>query len=153
MKRGQRTGRLSIVIARDNHRVMLAKRGERRSLPTRWIGVEPVTGLEPVTCGLRNRCSTTELHWHWRPRRAFSGRKVSEKARGASRFSPRSLRAAYHVTGQERSCHEHRVTSRLRAHGWHRPKEIRVRSRAGSPHSPIRREGQREYEPARRAQR
>lgn len=26
--------------------------------------MEPVTGLEPVTCGLRNRCSTAELHWH-----------------------------------------------------------------------------------------
>lgn len=25
--------------------------------------MEPVTGLEPVTCGLRNRCSTAELHW------------------------------------------------------------------------------------------
>ena len=25
--------------------------------------LEPVTGFEPVTCCLRNSCSTTELHW------------------------------------------------------------------------------------------
>ena len=24
--------------------------------------MEPVRGFEPLTCGLRNRCSTTELH-------------------------------------------------------------------------------------------
>lgn len=24
--------------------------------------VEPVKGVEPLTCGLRNRCSATELH-------------------------------------------------------------------------------------------
>ena len=26
-------------------------------------GMEPMTGIEPATYGLRNRCSTTELHW------------------------------------------------------------------------------------------
>lgn len=26
------------------------------------IGLEPMTGFEPVTCCLRNSCSTTELH-------------------------------------------------------------------------------------------
>ena len=25
--------------------------------------VEPTDGFEPSTCGLRNRCSTTELRW------------------------------------------------------------------------------------------
>ena len=25
--------------------------------------MEPVVGIEPTTYGLRNRCSTTELHW------------------------------------------------------------------------------------------
>ena len=25
--------------------------------------LEPVVGIEPTTDGLRNRCSTTELHW------------------------------------------------------------------------------------------
>ena len=25
--------------------------------------VEPMVGIEPTTYGLRNRCSTTELHW------------------------------------------------------------------------------------------
>ena len=25
--------------------------------------VEPMAGIEPATDGLRNRCSTTELHW------------------------------------------------------------------------------------------
>src|SRR5664280_1528645 len=27
-------------------------------------GVEPMAGIEPATDGLRNRCSTAELHWH-----------------------------------------------------------------------------------------
>ena len=26
-------------------------------------GMEPMSGIEPPTYGLRNRCSTTELHW------------------------------------------------------------------------------------------
>ena len=26
-------------------------------------GMEPMAGIEPATDGLRNRCSTTELHW------------------------------------------------------------------------------------------
>jgi hypothetical protein len=26
--------------------------------------VEPMAGIEPATDGLRNRCSTAELHWH-----------------------------------------------------------------------------------------
>ena len=29
--------------------------------------MEPVTGIEPVTCCLRNSCSTTELHWRFPP--------------------------------------------------------------------------------------
>src|SRR5580692_10133115 len=31
--------------------------------------VEPMAGIEPATDGLRNRCSTTELHW-----RAIAGK-------------------------------------------------------------------------------
>ena len=27
--------------------------------------VEPTDGFEPSTCGLRNRCSTTELRWQF----------------------------------------------------------------------------------------
>ena len=27
--------------------------------------LEPVVGIEPTTDGLQNRCSTTELHWHF----------------------------------------------------------------------------------------
>ena len=27
------------------------------------LGMEPMAGIEPATDGLRNRCSTTELHW------------------------------------------------------------------------------------------
>jgi hypothetical protein len=36
-----------------------AKRGW--SAPCRKL--EPMVGIEPTTYGLRNRCSTTELHW------------------------------------------------------------------------------------------
>ena len=31
-----------------------------------WQGMEPASGIEPPTYGLRNRCSTTELRRHWR---------------------------------------------------------------------------------------
>ena len=27
------------------------------------LKMEPMVGIEPTTYGLRNRCSTTELHW------------------------------------------------------------------------------------------
>jgi hypothetical protein len=27
------------------------------------VKMEPMAGIEPATDGLRNRCSTTELHW------------------------------------------------------------------------------------------
>ena len=36
--------------------------------------LEPMAGIEPATDGLRNRCSTTELHW-LRPCRAV-GREL-----------------------------------------------------------------------------
>ena len=29
----------------------------------RMVKMEPMVGIEPTTYGLRNRCSTTELHW------------------------------------------------------------------------------------------
>src|SRR5665213_1718894 len=32
-------------------------------LPHSRLEVEPMAGIEPATDGLRNRCSTTELHW------------------------------------------------------------------------------------------
>src|SRR5947199_96026 len=33
------------------------------SLQAQALKVEPMAGIEPATDGLRNRCSTTELHW------------------------------------------------------------------------------------------
>jgi hypothetical protein len=38
------------------------------------ITKELVVGLEPTTCGLRNRCSTTELHQH-----LFSIKNIEKK--------------------------------------------------------------------------
>ena len=35
-----------------------------KSSPHSRVGMEPMVGIEPTTYGLRNRCSTTELHWH-----------------------------------------------------------------------------------------
>ena len=42
--------------------------GEARSAK-----VEPMAGIEPATDGLRNRCSTTELHW-LKPSETYFGR-------------------------------------------------------------------------------
>src|SRR6266436_106811 len=36
----------------------------RKSLILRYQRLEPMAGIEPATDGLRNRCSTAELHWH-----------------------------------------------------------------------------------------
>ncbi|MEY2466860.1 MAG: hypothetical protein QOD03_1381 [Verrucomicrobiota bacterium] len=33
--------------------------------------MEPMVGIEPTTDGLRNRCSTTELHWQTLHEAAF----------------------------------------------------------------------------------
>jgi hypothetical protein len=35
----------------------------RNLLEILHLKVEPMAGIEPATDGLRNRCSTTELHW------------------------------------------------------------------------------------------
>ena len=44
--------------------------GSEKALGSSWrrrlLVLEPVSGFEPETCGLRNRCSTTELHWLFR---------------------------------------------------------------------------------------
>lgn len=34
-----------------------------KTLINNYQGMEPMAGIEPATDGLRNRCSTTELHW------------------------------------------------------------------------------------------
>src|SRR5438034_7300303 len=39
------------------------------------LGMEPMAGIEPATDGLRNRCSTAELHWH--PKRGPDREAVS----------------------------------------------------------------------------
>ena len=35
-----------------------------RGVRYRFLMLEPMVGLEPTTCCLRNSCSTTELHRH-----------------------------------------------------------------------------------------
>src|ERR1041385_4164404 len=40
------------------------------SLQQSLLRVEPMAGIEPATDGLRNRCSTAELHW--RPEAQYS---------------------------------------------------------------------------------
>ena len=56
----------------------------------RGKGGEPEKGIEPLTCGLRNRCSTTELLW----RCANCGRGIS----GA----PRALASAFTRLSRDR---------------------------------------------------
>ena len=38
------------------------RRSPERKPRKDWFSMEPVVGIEPTTYGLRNRCSTTELH-------------------------------------------------------------------------------------------
>ena len=38
-----------------------------KPLPHTRKGMEPMAGIEPATDGLRNRCSTAELHWLLHP--------------------------------------------------------------------------------------
>ena len=40
--------------------------GKLSETPDFIAKLEPTGGFEPPTCGLRNRCSTTELRWHSR---------------------------------------------------------------------------------------
>ena len=44
--------------------------------------MEPVVGIEPTTCCLRNSCSTTELHWH-----AWLGQSATVSRQAVCRLS------------------------------------------------------------------
>ena len=48
------------TISHIAHRVPSQKKAGRVLLP--FLLLEPVVGVEPTTCCLRNSCSTTELH-------------------------------------------------------------------------------------------
>lgn len=50
-------------IARRKGSAEGPKRGQGPILEVAGEAVEPMVGIEPTTYGLRNRCSTTELHW------------------------------------------------------------------------------------------
>ena len=52
----QDSGRLVTLLELSPARV-------RKTLIHKHQGMEPMAGIEPATDGLRNRCSTTELHW------------------------------------------------------------------------------------------
>jgi hypothetical protein len=53
--RGVRCGR--------NRRAQRPRGADQKTEKPKVIELEPMTGIEPATYGLRNRCSTTELHW------------------------------------------------------------------------------------------
>jgi hypothetical protein len=42
--------------------------------------VEPMAGIEPATDGLRNRCSTTELHWLFSKQNLIAAKNHYQKA-------------------------------------------------------------------------
>ena len=56
--------------------------------------MEPMVGIEPTTYGLRNRCSTTELHWH------PEARIVRTRLALASQFPTANFRISGGTTGE-----------------------------------------------------
>ena len=58
--------------------------------------MEPMVGIEPTTYGLRNRCSTTELHWPPNRGRKFSHLYTMARVLSAcgGKKKPRGSRAA-----------------------------------------------------------
>ena len=62
------------------------------------LEVEPMAGIEPATDGLRNRCSTAELHWH----------QNRETAREPAKF--RSFRNAQTLYQSETRCKQKQST-------------------------------------------
>jgi hypothetical protein len=99
-KCGQLKRQQDVRIAKA-HETNLEALHEPKTLARSVFGegkLEPATGFEPVTCGLRNRCSTTELRWragrvwggnyHKGPRALqLLSRTTATFARGASRFT------------------------------------------------------------------
>jgi hypothetical protein len=50
------------------------------------LRMEPMVGIEPTTDGLRNRCSTTELHWPAKLKKALS--QVTPEHQNFKRIAP-----------------------------------------------------------------
>ena len=76
-------------------RILASRNKPRRILTSarpRWdsnspFEVEPMAGIEPATDGLRNRCSTAELHWLCQSERAA----VNQTKRSGENSRPKSL--------------------------------------------------------------
>src|SRR2546421_12846602 len=66
--------------------------------------MEPMVGIEPTTYGLRNRCSTTELHWHRDP--AIANRR--------GRIKPFGNADTYSLTGSKRQANAIKSIERYR---------------------------------------
>ena len=49
------------------------------------LEMEPMAGIEPATDGLRNRCSTAELHWLGQSERALRPRQTRTSTGAPSR--------------------------------------------------------------------
>ena len=63
-------------------------RRNRCSSRSRVFSAEPTPRLELGTCGLRNRCSTTELSWRKGPKDTQPRRVVKENRRGKDEPAP-----------------------------------------------------------------
>src|SRR5690348_10193072 len=55
------------------------------------VNREPVTGFEPVTCCLRNSCSTPELHWHLLSLGKREGGRYRRNREGGKRLFVKAL--------------------------------------------------------------
>ncbi len=71
-KPGQDKSHLWVLVTAVNPQNDLRRNGNRQRFPAErgsatesaaFSTLEPMAGIEPATDGLRNRCSTAELHW------------------------------------------------------------------------------------------
>ena len=73
--------------SKQNKKGFFFLRHQHNHPPMNDLCMEPVAGIEPATCCLRNSCSTTELHW----RSLESSRNEAASSLGMPSFQERAV--------------------------------------------------------------